>query len=103
VEKKRLKELIQDRGSTEMMFDGLKNIVDIDSPYMQNPEALQGWIFINHIAILWYYKLYMLMKNTAMLKLNSISDIIMKLKDVKNSGSMVNGSRNRPMIGRCPC
>ena len=75
--------IYKSRGSIETMFDGLKNIVDVDSTYMQNPEALQGWIFINHVAIQWYYKLYMLMKNAVMLKHNSVSDIIMKLKDVR--------------------
>jgi transposase len=39
------------RGQVETMIDTLKNIVDADRTYMQNQTALEGWMFINLIAI----------------------------------------------------
>ncbi|MEK7202912.1 MAG: transposase [Patescibacteria group bacterium] len=39
------------RINIEVMFDGMKNVLENDKTYMQNEEALQGWMFINHIEI----------------------------------------------------
>jgi len=33
----------------ENLFDGLKNVLDAGSSSMQDEEALQGWMFINHV------------------------------------------------------
>ncbi len=48
------------RVNIELMFDGMKNVLDNHKTYMQNESALQGWMFINHIALQWYYKMYVL-------------------------------------------
>ncbi len=39
------------RGAIEIMFDGIINVLEADSTYMQNEQTLQGWMFINHIAL----------------------------------------------------
>ncbi len=49
------------RNEAEVMFDGIKNILHADRTYMQNEDALQGWMFINHIALQWYYIIYSLL------------------------------------------
>ena len=43
--------LYKSRNNIEVMFDGIKNILHADRTYMQNEDALEGWMFINHIAI----------------------------------------------------
>ena len=43
------------RGQVETMIDSLKNIVDADRTYMQNQVTLEGWMFVNLIALKWYY------------------------------------------------
>ncbi len=50
------------RNQIEVMFDGIKNILHADRTYMQNEDALQGWMFVNHIALQWYYQIYNLLK-----------------------------------------
>ncbi|MBE2281428.1 MAG: hypothetical protein IAE91_13640, partial [Ignavibacteriaceae bacterium] len=33
----------------------VQNIIHTDRTYKQNEGALQGWMFINYIALQWYY------------------------------------------------
>jgi len=42
----------------EILFDGVKNILGNDYTYMQNDDALEGWMFINHLALLVHHKIY---------------------------------------------
>lgn len=39
------------RCEIEQLFDHLKNTLDASVSHMQNEEALQGWMFVNHIAM----------------------------------------------------
>jgi transposase len=78
------------RMSIEIMFDGLKNVLDADSSYMQNEEALQGWMFINHIALQIYHSIYTRLFENDMLNKYSVSDIIMMLSDIRKA--KINGS-----------
>jgi transposase len=71
------------RNNVELMFDGLKNVLNADRTYMQNEDALQGWMFINHIALQWYYILYSLLKEHKLLKHYSVRDFIIHLYELK--------------------
>lgn len=71
------------RNNVEVMFDGIKNILHADRTYMQNEDALEGWMFINHIALQWYYIIYNMLKQFNMLKRYSVSDFIMHLYEMK--------------------
>ena len=71
------------RNEIEVMFDGIKNVLDADKTYMQNDDALQGWMFINHIAIQWYYTIYKILKTNNYLKKYSVNDFIIHLKEIK--------------------
>jgi hypothetical protein len=86
------------RMSIETMFDGMKNILEADHTYMQNEQTLQGWMFINHIALQWYQSLYMELKELSLLKKHSVSDYINFLSDIKklkiNGNWFLNESTN---------
>ncbi len=71
------------RNNIEVMFDGIKNVLHADRTYMQNEDALEGWMFINHIAIQWYYLIYTMLKQNKMLKRYSVSDFILHLYEIK--------------------
>lgn len=71
------------RMGIELLFDGTKNILGNDFTYMQNDEALEGWMFINHLALLIHHKIYQLLKEKNMLSKYSIRDFIEYLADVK--------------------
>lgn len=71
------------RGFIEVMFDGMKNVLNADHTYMQNEQTLQGWMFVNHITLQWYQKLYVDLKEKDLLKRISVNDIIQQLTDVR--------------------
>lgn len=71
------------RNEVEVMFDGYKNILKADRTYMQNEDALEGFIFVNHIALQWYYMIYKLLKENKLLKKYSVTDFIKLLMEIK--------------------
>jgi len=71
------------RNTVEVMFDGLKTILAADHSYMQNEDALQGWMFVNHIALQWYYVIYKMLQGANLLSRYSVSDFIKHLYEIK--------------------
>lgn len=71
------------RGQVEIMIDTLKNIVDADRTYMQNQMALEGWMFVNLIALKWYYQILNLLKRHELNKRYSPADFLTFLAEVK--------------------
>ena len=71
------------RNHIEVMFDGIKNVLHADRTYMQNEDTLQGWMFVNHIALQWYYIIYGLLKKHKQLKRFSVTDFIKHLYEIK--------------------
>lgn len=71
------------RVGVEVLFDGVKNILDNDTTYMQNNEALEGWMFINHLALQVHHRIYDLLKTNNMLSKRSIRDFIEYLSDIR--------------------
>lgn len=71
------------RNEIEVMFDGMKNVLDADKTYMQNEETLQGWMFINHLTLQWYYIIYKMLKENELLGKYSVNDMIVHLKEVR--------------------
>lgn len=71
------------RMAIEGVFDVYKTILKADRTYMQNEEVLQGWLFINHIAIQWHYRIYNLLVKHDLLKKYSIQNLIQHLLEIK--------------------
>ncbi len=71
------------RMQIENMIDVFKNILEADSSYMQNEQALEAWMFINHIALHWYYRIYQLLAKFELTKRFSPMDFIMFLKEIR--------------------
>ena len=71
------------RNQIESMIDVFKNIISADKSYMQDEDALEGWMFINYIAMHWYYKLILKLKENKLNSKFSPKDIILFLKDFK--------------------
>ena len=76
-------EYYKSRNEIEVMFDEMKTVLKMDTTYMQHPEALEGWMFINFIALTWFYALYRRLLEKEMLKKNSPMDILKRLNEVK--------------------
>ena len=71
------------RGDVETMIDALKNIVEADRTYMHNEHALEGWMFINMVALKWYYTILNLLKKNGLNKKYSPMDFLLFLSEVK--------------------
>lgn len=71
------------RNSIEVMFDGYKNIIKADKTYMQNEDALEGYLFVSHIALQWYYIIYNMLKEHNQTSKYSVMDFAMHLKEIK--------------------
>ena len=71
------------RAGIEILFDGAKNILGNDYTYMQNDDALEGWMFINHLALQVHHKIYSLLKTKKLLYKYSIRDFIEYLSGIK--------------------
>lgn len=71
------------RSQIEEMIDVLKNVIEADSSYMQNEQALETWMFINYITLHWYYKIYQLLVKYELTKKFSPMDFILFLKEIR--------------------
>ncbi|MFA5300072.1 MAG: transposase, partial [Lutibacter sp.] len=72
------------RMNIETMYDTMKNTLRADKSYMQNREAFEGWIFINFIALQWYYHLQVLLKQKKLLKQFSPKDLLLLLSQINS-------------------
>lgn len=71
------------RGQIETMIDTLKNILDADRSYMQNEQALEAWMFINFIALQWYYKICRILAEKGLTPTHTPMDLILFLKGIR--------------------
>ena len=65
------------------MIDAFTNVLAADRTYMQNPQALEGWMFLNLIALKWYYALLKLLKQHELNRKYSPEDFLNFLAEVK--------------------
>lgn len=52
------------RCAIEGMIDTMKNVLNADKSYLQNEQTLEGWLFVNYIALHWYYSIYNCCRST---------------------------------------
>jgi hypothetical protein len=75
-------EAYKQRNEIEMMFDSYKTFLKTDALYMQDRHVLEGWLFVNFLAMLGYYKLYARLREAKLLAKESPKDIIELAKAV---------------------
>lgn len=71
------------RASIEIMFDAGKNLLEMDCTYMQNEHALEGWMFIHHIALQLYYMIYRKLVSSKLISKYSVADILLFLSTIR--------------------
>lgn len=71
------------RADIEILFDTFRNTLHADRSYMRSNEMLEAWLFINHLALIFYYRLYKRLIQHDMLKKYSPKDILTHLKTIK--------------------
>ncbi len=71
------------RGDVEQAIDAFKNIIEADHSYMQDEKSLEAWMFINLIALQWYYKLSMAMRAAELTNKYAPMDMVRSLSRVR--------------------
>ena len=74
--------LLKSRVEIEMMFDAFKNVLNADRTYMQDDYQIEGWMFINFIALMFYYRLYRMLSDNSLLKNHSPKDVLLHLSRI---------------------
>ncbi|VVB52585.1 Uncharacterised protein [uncultured archaeon] len=80
----RIFELLKSRVEIEVVFDTFKNVLNADRSYMRDDSAMEGWMFVNFVALLLYYKVYGLLVSRDILSRCSPKDVILHLSRVFN-------------------
>ncbi len=76
-------ELVKSRAQIEILFDTYKNLLQADRAYVRDDTHLEGWMFINFIALLFYYKVYRRLVEVNLIKKFSPTDIIIHLSRIR--------------------
>ena len=79
---KSIYESFKTRMEVETVFDTYKNLLEADRSYMQSDQSINGWVFINHLAVMMYYKLLNLLKSKDLISKISPSDALLQLMRV---------------------
>jgi len=78
----RIYTVLKSRSEIETMFDAFKNILQADRTYMRDDYQMEGWMFINFLALVFYYKTYGLLSDNGLLKRYSPKDVLIHLSRV---------------------
>ena len=76
-------ELYKSRMEVETAFDAFKNTLQADRTYMQNDQSLEGWMFINYLALLAYWRILKLLVSKELLSKVSVKDLMIHLSYIK--------------------
>jgi transposase len=79
----RIFELLKSRVDIEQLYDTFKNTIHADRSYMRDDYQLNGWLFVNFIAMMLYYRIYNLLVSHKMLRKYSPMDVIEHLSRVQ--------------------
>jgi len=75
-------ELLKGRIEIEQSFDTFKNLLHGDRLYVRDDTSLQGWMFINFMALILYYRIYATLSKADLLKKYSVKDVIVHLSRI---------------------
>ncbi len=78
----RVFELLKSRSDVEIVFDTFKNLLRADRSYLRDDYKMQGWMFINFVSLLIYYRIYLLLLEKGLLKRYSVRDVLAHLSRI---------------------
>ncbi len=79
---KEIYEIYKERELIEDASDAYKNMTRKNGSYLQNMDSYYGWLFVNHITLLLYYRVYNRIKEKGLTSEYSIVDVIEQAKMV---------------------
>jgi transposase len=75
--------LYKARMEVETAFDAFKNTLEADRSYMHSDQGFEGWMFINYLALLAYWRMLRVLIEKELLAKFSINDLIMYLSYIR--------------------
>ena len=75
-------DMLKSRTEIEQSYDTFKNTIHADRSYMRDDHQLQGWMFINFIALMMHYRIYAMLKSKDMQRKYSPGDVLVHLERV---------------------
>lgn len=78
----RIFELLKSRSEIETLFDTYKNLLRADRSYLRDEHRMQGWMFINFVSLMLYYRIYLLLLEKGLLKKYSVKDVLVHLSRI---------------------
>ena len=75
-------QMLKSRADIEQSYDTFKNTIHADRTYMRDDYQLQGWMFVNFIALVLHYRIYSMLKEKGLLKRYSPEDVIEHLERI---------------------
>ncbi len=72
-------EYYKSRTEIEQAFDSFKNILDADRSYMRSDYSMEGWMFINYLSLVYYYRIYRKLIEKEVLSEYSPMDVLIYL------------------------
>ncbi len=74
--------LLKKRVEVEFAFNAFKNTIRADRTYMRDDFQLGGWMFVNFVALMMYYRVYGLLLENGLLRRYSPGDVMLGLSRV---------------------
>ena len=59
-------DMLKSRTEIEQAYDTFKNTIHADRSYMRDDQQLQGWMFVNFMAVMMHYRIYAMLKSKDM-------------------------------------
>lgn len=75
--------LLKSRVEIEVLFDTYKNLLYADRTYLRGDREMEGWMFINFVSLLFYYRIYRVLLEKELLKRHTPKDLIIHLMRVR--------------------
>ncbi len=76
-------ERLKGRMEIEVAFDTFKNLLHADRTYLRDDRQIEGWMLINFVALLLYYRLYRTLVSKDILRKYSPKDVIIHLSRIQ--------------------
>lgn len=64
------------------MFGAFKNVLDADRPYLSDDYKIEGWMLINFISLIFYYRIYKPLVEKSLLNTYSVKDVLLHLSRI---------------------
>lgn len=75
-------EYFKTRNEVEQMIDVFKNTLQADRSYMRTAQQMEGWMFLNHLALMLYYQLFKELSHLDLLSRYSPMEVLQYLERI---------------------